>query len=125
MLAPGTTTLRLERPSANRLVIEAEDGWLGAPFDNVYRDPSRPFPPDYRVELSDVRIEVVEATSDGEPKKVEFTFVRELEDESLRFVLYRDGRYVPFDLPGVGESREIDPVPFSLFSPPPAPKEET
>ncbi|HJS73000.1 MAG TPA: hypothetical protein VJ921_01850, partial [Vicinamibacteria bacterium] len=63
MLAPGTSLLVLNRPSENTLVIEAEDGWLGSPFDNVYRDPRRPFPPDYRVELSDVRIEVLQSAS--------------------------------------------------------------
>jgi hypothetical protein len=125
MLAPGTTTLLLERPSLNTLVVEAEDAWLGSPFDNVYRDPRRPFPPDYRVELSDVRIEVMESTRDGQPKKVGFTFARELENESFRWVLYHDGRYVPFEVPAVGEKRVVEPVPFTLLSPPPGSKEQT
>jgi hypothetical protein len=125
MLAPGTTALVLERPSSNTLVIEAQDGWLRSPFDNVYRDPSRPFPPDYRIELSDVRIQVMEWTADGAPKRVEFTFARELEDDSLRWVLYEEGRYVPFDVPAAGEKTVIEPVPFSLLSPPAVSKEET
>jgi hypothetical protein len=125
MLAPGTSALMLERPSENTLVIEAEDGWLRSPFDNVYRDPSRPLPPDYSIELSDVRVRVMESTPDGAPKKVEFTFAESLEHDSLRWVLYREGRYVPFEVPSVGEKTMMDPVPFSLLSPPAGPKEET
>jgi hypothetical protein len=116
MLAPGTTSLVLERSSESALTIEAEDGWLGSAFDNVYRSAAKPFLESYQVTLSDVRIQLVETTLDGRPKKVRFVFARELEDESLRWVLYHDGRYVPFELPGVGERKVIEAVPFSLIS---------
>ena len=117
MLAPGTTSLFLERTSRQALAIEAKDGWLGSPFDIVYRG-SEPFPNDYEVDLSDVGIEVTALTEDGRPKRVHFTFSRELEDESLRWVRYRDGQYVPFELPAVGQSAVIEAVPFSLIAPP-------
>jgi hypothetical protein len=120
MLGPGTTSLALERPSADTLAIEAEKGWLASAFDNVYRDPGRPFPEGYRIHLSGVRIQVVESTPDGRPKRVEFGFARGLEDESLRWVRYEEGRYVPFDLPAVGHEVRIEPVAFNLFSPPEA-----
>ncbi|GMR24293.1 MAG: hypothetical protein BMS9Abin37_2816 [Acidobacteriota bacterium] len=57
-------------------------------------------------------------TRDGRPRKVSFTFERELEDESLRWVLYEDGRYVALDVPAVGRSAVIEPVLFNLLSPP-------
>ena len=82
------------------LCIEAEDGWLNSPFDIVYRARTRPFPDDYQVQLSGVRIHVVASTPDGRPRKVNFTFERELENESLRWVLYEDGRYDEGDRAG-------------------------
>ncbi|MGH9462952.1 MAG: hypothetical protein ACRD1X_17200 [Vicinamibacteria bacterium] len=116
MLAPGTTSLTLERSSEHALSIEAKDGWLGSPFDNVYRDSTERFPNNYRVRLSDVEIRVVASTEDGRPKRVLFTFERQLEDDSLRWVRYEDGKYVPFEPPGVGQTAVIEAVPFSLLA---------
>jgi len=119
LLAPGTTRLILERSAPRVLTIEAEDGWLGSPFDVVYRARTSEFPNDYQVQLSDVRIEVLSLTSDGRPKRVRFLFDRDLEDASLRWVLYEKGSYVPFHVPAVGERRILEAVPFSLLTPPP------
>jgi hypothetical protein len=47
-----------------------------------------------------------------------FTFERGLEDDSLRWVRYEDGRYVPFEPPAVGQTAVIEAVPFSLIHPP-------
>lgn len=118
MLAPGMSPLTLERISANRIEIEASAGWLGAPFDNVYRSETRPFPSGYEVCLTDVCIEVLTFTEDGRPERVAFTFTHELEHGSLRWVRYDAGRFVPFDLPAAGETVTLDPVELSLFSPP-------
>ena len=118
MLAPGTTSLVLERPTANTLTIDSESGWLSSPFDIVYRARTSAFPENYEVQLSGVGIQVVASTRDGRPRKVSFTFEREREDESLRWVLYEDGRYVPFEVPAVGRSAVIEAVPFDLLSPP-------
>lgn len=117
-LAPGTTSLVLERLSKNVLAIRAEDGWLTSPFDIVYRAATRPFFPGYRVQLSGVRIEVRVSTPDGRPQTVHFTFDRALEDDSWRWVVYENGRYVPFDVPDIGETERLDEVPFSLLAPP-------
>ena len=117
MLAPGDTSLVVERPSKDTLSIEAESGWAGTPFDILYRARTRLFPTDYRVTLSDVRIAVVAWTDDGRPRKVRFTFERELEDESFRWVRFEDGRYAPFELPQVGERTTLEAVPFDLMNP--------
>ena len=117
MLAPGDTRLVVERLSKDTLSIEAESGWMGTPFDGLYRARTRPFPMDYRVTLSDVRIAVVTWMEDGRPRKVRFTFERALEDESFRWVRFEDGRYVPFELPRVGEQSTLEAVPFDILSP--------
>ncbi|HSF19440.1 MAG TPA: hypothetical protein VLK65_28210 [Vicinamibacteria bacterium] len=118
MLAPGITSLVVERLSAWTISVEAESGWLGSPFDLVYRARTRPFPDDYQVQLSGVRIQVMAQTLDGRPKNVRFTFEREIEDDSLKWVLYQDGRYVPFEPPAVGQRTLIEAVDFSLLTPP-------
>ena len=118
MLAPGTSRLTLERTSLHTLSIEAQNGWLGMPFDNVYRAGTEAVPEGYRVELSDVRIEVAAVTEDGRPQRALFTFSSELEDPSLRWVLYRNGKYLPFAPPDLGQSTVIEAVPFSLLAPP-------
>jgi hypothetical protein len=120
MLAPGNSTLVIERPSANALSITSANGWLTSPFDIVYRAPARTVPADYAVQLSGVRADVVATTDDGRPKQVRFTFDEELEDASLRWVVYQDGRYVPFELPAVGKTTTLDGVLFDLFAPPAA-----
>ena len=117
LMAPGTSALTVERVSTSEVLIEAEDGYLNGPFDNVYRS-SHGFPEDYRLELSDVRIEVMSLTEDGRPRRVHFTFAVPLEDPSLRWVRFEDGRYVPFAVPPVGDSVTIEAVVLNLLSPP-------
>ncbi len=118
LMAPGATTLTVTRLSQHSLSIEAEAGWLASPFDIVYRDSARAVPEDYQVQLSGVRIQVATLTQDGRPKKVNFTFDDVLEDESMRWVRYQDGQFVPFEVPAVGQTTVIEAVPFDLFSPP-------
>ena len=72
-------------------------------------------PAHYRVDLTGVGIQVVEMTDDGRPQQVEFTFERELEDDSLRWVRYVDGIYVPFEVPAVGERTRLDAVPVPIM----------
>ena len=117
LMAPGTSGLTVERVSIDEILIEAEDGYLRGPFDNVYRA-SHGFPEDYRLDLSDVRVEVISLTEDRRPRRVRFTFAVPLEDPSLRWVLFEDGRYVPFAVPPVGGLVNIEPVELNLLSPP-------
>lgn len=121
MLAPGISALAIERLSDTTLSIEAERGWQGSEFDILYRARNHPVPEDYHVELTGVRIDVVSLTDDGRPKRVEFSFERELEHASLRWVRYESGRYVPFEIPATGVRVEVDAIPFSLFAPPTPP----
>jgi hypothetical protein len=119
MLAPGTSSLVIERVGARELTVEASNGWMSSPFDNVYRGADRIVPENYRVSLTGVSIRVVSALPDGRPNKVAFTFDDELEHPSLRWVRFEDSRYVPFDLPAIGESVSLPAVPFDMFTPPP------
>ena len=56
--------------------------------------------------------------TDGRPQKVSFTFDNELEHESLRWVVYEDTRYLPFEVPALGGRAVIDAAEFNLMAPP-------
>ncbi len=118
LMAPGTSALTVERASTHEVVIEADDGYLSGPLDQIYRATGG-FPEGYRLELSDVRITVVSVTADGRPRRVRFTFAAPLEDPSLRWVLYEDGgRYVPFAVPPAGDSAHVPAVELDFLNPP-------
>jgi len=70
--------------------------------------------PGLRVALEGMTVEIMEVTGDGRPALAAFRFSRPLEDPSLRWVRWEGEAYVPFELPGVGEEREI-PAAARLF----------
>lgn len=117
LLAPGSSAVTVERVSPREIVVEVEDGYVSSPFDMLYRARNS-FSEEYRVELSDVQVEVVASTNDGRPRRVHFTFTAPLEDASLRWVLFEDGRYVPFPIPAVGGSVSIPAITLDFLDPP-------
>ena len=114
VLAPGMVPLRIQRPDERTLVIRPEGGFLGSPFDVVFRSTAHPMEPGLRVALEGMTVEIMEVTGDGRPALAAFRFSRPLEDPSLRWVRWEGEAYVPFELPGVGEEREI-PAAARLF----------
>ncbi len=51
-------------------------------------------------------IEITELTDDGRRAEATFRFRVSLEDPSFRWLYIDDARYVPFIVPGVGETVE-------------------
>jgi hypothetical protein len=80
------------------------DGPFVGPLGTLWRGPDEPMHAGQTVELSGMTVEVVEVTESGEPLEVIFRFALALEDPSLRWVHWRDGLYVPFVLPAIGET---------------------
>ncbi len=64
----------------------------------------------HRVEMRGLTIEITELRPDGKPAEARFTFDRPLEDESLCWLHWRDGRFRPFDLPPVGGEVFLPPT---------------
>ena len=52
-------------------------------------------------------VEVTELTNDGRPAEASFEFAVPLEDSSLRWLKWKDGRFEPFVLPEIGETIEV------------------
>ena len=57
-----------------------------------------------QIELPYVAVEITAITEDGHPAEAAFRFTRELEDPSFRWMQWKDGVYVPFELPPVGNT---------------------
>lgn len=114
VLAPGVVPLRIQRFDDRTLVIRPEGGFLVSPFDRVFRSASYPMQVGQSVALEGMTVEIMEVTVDGRPAQAAFRFSRPLEDTSLRWVQWEGVGYVPFELPGVGEVREI-PAAGGLF----------
>jgi hypothetical protein len=107
ILAAATVTLHLQRPDDRTLVIRPEGGFLGAPFDDVFRGPSHPLQQGEQIVLTGMTAQVNELTPDGRPAEVAFRFAVPLSDSSLRWVRWDDGRYVAFEPPEVGGSMVV------------------
>ena len=129
MLTLGSSIypIEVERRGPNTLVLRPEGGFLpprGGPhpgeadghprfhplyvhtqFDHLYRDVGEPFSVGERIDLSGVIAHVTKLTPDRRPAEVTFEFDHPLEDSRYRWVIWRDGAYVPFDLPAIGETR--------------------
>lgn len=107
--------LTIARPSPTTLEVTFEHGLLSQPLANeLHRDRRIPMPVGTRVELSGFLVEVLHTTPDGRPDRVRFTFDKPLDDPSLAFVRFEQGRFVPFTPPVVGAVVEVPGAKRSL-----------
>jgi hypothetical protein len=96
--------VKIYRPDAKTLVVQPEYGYYAWALDALFRDRKHPFSVGDRVELTGMTVEIIELTGDGRPAKAAFTFAVSLEDPSLRWLQYKDGSFVPFTPPAIGEN---------------------
>jgi hypothetical protein len=108
-LAPMATAAMVARVDDSTLLIETEDGWLDYPFDRLMRGIDTPFEVGELIESSIFSVEVIDITGDGRPLSAVFSFREALESESHRWLWWRDGRLVDFELPPVGGRVELRP----------------
>ncbi len=78
--------------------------------DSVFREKSRQIPLEGVVDLPGMEVEVRSLTSDGRPHEAWMTFDRPLASANLHWLQWDWGSrtYIPFDLPGVGESITLE-----------------
>ncbi|MHC4534646.1 MAG: hypothetical protein ACYS6K_11895 [Planctomycetota bacterium] len=91
------------RPDANTLVIRPAYGFYAYVLDGLFRNNKNPFSVGDRVELTGMTIEIREITTDGRPTEAAFIFSTVLEDPSLRWLQHKDGAFVPFTPPAIGQ----------------------
>ena len=109
VLSPALPATTITRVDERTLVIRPERGYLRFFFDRLFRSERHPMRVGDRVPLSDMTAEVLTLTPDRRPDEVSFQFTVPLEDESLRWLAWMDGHFVPFAPPAVGKSIELRP----------------
>ena len=103
-LSASWSPVELSRLDERTLVVRPEWGYLSSPVDTLARGLGHPMRLGQRVELTGVTIEVTALTDDGRPAEATCRFDVPLEDPSLRWLRWKDGAFVEFAPPGVGES---------------------
>ena len=107
VLASGILPVTARRTDEQTLAIRPENGYVCTVLDRLFRPPRRPMSIGQRVELTGVTAEVAELTADNRPAEVWFQFDVPLEDPSLRWLCFRNGRFEPFQPPKEGETVEL------------------
>jgi hypothetical protein len=97
-------SVEVRRAGEKTLVVRPEYGYIAWILDGLFRSQKHPLSLGDTVELTGMTVEVTKLTGDGQPAEAAFTFSVPLEDASLRWLQHKDGRFVPFAPPAVGET---------------------
>jgi hypothetical protein len=108
-LVPGLSPVNVHRTDDHTLVITPDTPILTWVFIRLFRNEKYPFHAGDQLALTGMTVDVLDTTPDGRPTKVAFRFGVPLEDPSLWWVAFSNGRFEPFEPPEVGESVTLDP----------------
>ena len=95
--------VEVSRPDTKTLVVRPAFGFYAFVLDSLFRDKDHPFAVGDRVELKGMTVEITEVTSNGQATEAAFIFSVELEDPSLRWLQHKDGVFIPFTPPEIGQ----------------------
>jgi hypothetical protein len=99
---------RLSRTGERTLELETVDGaMMRGVFETLYRSPEKPLSPGTVIDRGLFRVEILAEGADG-PTRVAFHFDRDLDDPTLRFLMWRDGDLRIATLPELGETVDIE-----------------
>ncbi len=105
-LAPGMGGLTVRRTSDRTIEVIPHNGYVNFP-DSLLRNEKYPLKIGEQVYLARMTATVL-TIEDERPKNVGFSFETPLEDESLRWVQFQAGEYVPWTPPAVGEEVTLE-----------------
>ena len=100
-LSSGIDGVSLRRTSDRTIEVSPRKGYITFP-DSILRNEQFPLKVGDQVRLARMTATVL-SVEDNRPKTVEFRFQTPLEDESLRWIQFRNGHYVPWTPPPVGQ----------------------
>jgi hypothetical protein len=109
-LAGTLAPTRVRRLDPNAIEVTPAFGFLERPFNRTYRSRSHPMKVGDSVFVGAAQIVVTAVDASGAPRSATFRFVYPLDSEKLRFVVWRNGQYVPFAPPAIGESVVLAPL---------------
>lgn len=104
-----TTARPRRRVGPRSLRVRFPAGLFPTVFSRYLRGEDEPFHLSQRFEVSGLSVEVQHLTARGDPDEVLYEFAVPLEDPSLRWVRWKDGVYIPWRPPALGESEELPP----------------
>lgn len=113
-LAPGLPSVTVRRLDTHTLRVRPEHGYLNLFFDRLFRNGRQPLSLGQKITLSGMTVEVTELTADNRPAAAAFRFDTPLEDRSLRWLVWIDGRFRPWSPPPIGETVELRPDPSGV-----------
>jgi len=100
-------SVKVKRIDERTITVRPRNGYLVTVPDRLFRDDQDPFSVGEKIKLTGMTVEVSELKDNGRPAEAVFTFSVGLEDASLRWLQYKEGRYVPFSPPAIGQSVEL------------------
>lgn len=105
-LGSGMFPLEITRVDDRTLEMACAGGFIQSPYDQMFRGPSRPMHVGDRIAVKGMTAEVLEV--DGwQPSRARFTFPVPLEDASLLFLQWKDGRFAPYQPPAIGAVQSL------------------
>ena len=113
-LAPGLPSVTARRLDTHTLAVRPERGYLNLFFDRLFRNGKQPLSLGQKITLSGMTAEVTELTADNRPAAAAFRFDTPLEDRSLLWLVWIDGRFRPWTPPPIGETVELRPDPSGV-----------
>jgi hypothetical protein len=109
----GATIHEVEvtRTGAQTFELYSPPGYLLDTFSSFWRGPSAPFVQSERVSVEQFTAQIIRVTPDGRPLRVRFTFQKNLDDPTLKFLCWTDGAFALFRFAPIGQ-RKIIPATF-------------
>jgi hypothetical protein len=108
-LASGFDPVTVRRTDDRTLEVEPERGYLSFFFDRLFRNEQHPLQLGEEVQLARMKATVLSLTDDGRPARVAFRFDTPLEDQSLRWLRFHKGDFIPWTPPAAGEEITLEP----------------
>ncbi len=103
VFGPGTSRIHVTRIAEDSIRIDADPPFLTAPLDRLFRSPSIPLTTGTIIDLSDMRIHVLDSGS------IRCDLMFPADSGQYRWFCCDRGRIVPFILPEPGNRRSLEP----------------
>lgn len=113
-LASGSSAMEVTRIDPRTLKLNLAAGLFPDPFSRYYRSDDLPMSVGERFELGGMTVEVLGLNEVGDPDELLYHFAAPLEDASLRWLQWKDGVYIPWTPPAVGNSEQMDAA-YGIF----------
>jgi hypothetical protein len=104
------SALEITRSGSRALRVRFPQGFFLNRFSRYVRSRGDRFRAGERIELPGLTVEVESLGAQGAPEQVRYTFPLRLEDPSLRWMIWRDGTYMPWSPPAIGATVKLQPV---------------